>query len=146
MYAIIEGKRSVRKLYTESLVRRGDITVEDAERALEDFQARLQVALDETRQSAPPRPTALPAPSTAPEDRPSVATGVARDELERLAVAATAVPAGFTVHPKLLRQFEQRAQMVAGGEVDWALGEALALGSIVLEGTDVRLSGQDTRR
>jgi len=56
------------------------------------------------------------------------------------------VPEGFTVHPKLLRQFEQRAQMVAGGEIDWALGEALALGSIVLEGTDVRLSGQDTRR
>ena len=50
------------------------------------------------------------------------------------------------MHPKLLRQFEQRAQMVAGGEVDWALGEALAFGSILLEGTDVRLSGQDTRR
>ncbi|HEY5023923.1 MAG TPA: multifunctional oxoglutarate decarboxylase/oxoglutarate dehydrogenase thiamine pyrophosphate-binding subunit/dihydrolipoyllysine-residue succinyltransferase subunit [Acidimicrobiales bacterium] len=146
MYAIIEGKRSVRKLYTESLVRRGDITVDDAERALEDFQARLQVALDETRQSAPPRPTVLRAPDPVPAPRPSIATGVGRDELERLAVAATAVPEGFTVHPKLLRQFEQRAQLVAGGEVDWALGEALALGSIVLEGTDVRLSGQDTRR
>ena len=146
MYRIIEGKRSVRKLYTESLVRRGDITVDDAERALEDFQARLQVALDETRQSAPPRPTALPTPSAAPVAHRAVATGVGRDELERLAAAATAVPEGFTVHPKLLRQFEQRAQMVAGGEVDWALGEALALGSIVLEGTDVRLSGQDTRR
>ncbi len=146
MYAIIEGKRSVRKLYTESLVRRGDITVEDAERALEDFQARLQVALDETRQTAPPRPTVLPAPAVTPLARPSPSTGVGRDELERLAVAATAVPEGFTVHPKLLRQFEQRAQMVAGGDVDWALGEALALGSVVLEGTDVRLSGQDTRR
>jgi 2-oxoglutarate dehydrogenase E1 component len=146
MYAIIEGKRSVRKLYTESLVRRGDITVDDAERALEDFQARLQVALDETRQSSPPRPTALPAPAMAPAARPVVSTGVGRAELEHLALAATAVPEGFTVHPKLLRQFEQRAQMVAGGEVDWALGEALALGSIVLEGTDVRLSGQDTRR
>ena len=75
-----------------------------------------------------------------------MATGVARDELERLAAAATAVPPGFTVHPKLAKQFEQRAQMVAEGEVDWALGEALALGSILLEGTDVRLSGQDTRR
>ncbi len=146
MYAIIEGKRSVRKLYTESLVRRGDITVDDAERALEDFQARLQVALDETRQSAPPRPTVLPAPPVTPPARPSPGTGVGRDELEHLAVAATAVPEGFTVHPKLLRQFEQRAQMVAGGEIDWALGEALALASIVLEGTDVRLSGQDTRR
>jgi len=146
MYAIIEGKRSVRKLYTESLVRRGDITVEDAERALEDFQARLQVALDETRQTAPPQPTTLPAPVPTRVSRPSVATGVDRAELERLAVAATAVPEGFTVHPKLLRQFEQRAQMVAAGEVDWALAEALAFGSIVLEGTDVRLSGQDTRR
>src|ERR1700685_2311008 len=120
MYAIIDGKRSVRKLYTESLVRRGDITVGDAERALEDFQARLQVALDETRQTAPPRPTALPVPPVSVPARPAPATGVARDELERLAAEATAVPEGFTVHPKLVRQFDQRAQLVAGGEVDWA--------------------------
>ena len=146
MYAIIEGTRSVRKLYTESLVRRGDITLDEAERALEDFQTRLQVALDETRQAAPPHPTALPTPAAPVEPPAAVPTGVARDELERLVAAATAVPEGFTVHPKLLRQFGQRAQMVAGGEVDWALGEALALGSILLEGTDVRLSGQDTRR
>jgi len=120
--------------------------LEEAERALEDFQARLQVALDETRQTAAPHPTALPAPPVPPAPVPAVPTGVARDELERLAAAAIAVPAGFTVHPKLLRQFDQRAQMLAGGEVDWALGEALALGSVLLEGTDVRLSGQDTRR
>ncbi len=146
MYAIIDNKRSVRKLYTESLVRRGDITVEQAERALEDFQARLQVALDETRQTAAPRPTALPAPPAPPVATRAVPTGVARDELERLAADAIAVPEGFTVHPKLVRQFDQRGRMLAGGEVDWALGEALALGSILLEGTDVRLSGQDTRR
>jgi 2-oxoglutarate dehydrogenase E1 component len=146
MYAIIDSKRSVRKLYTESLVRRGDITLEDAERALEDFQTRLQSALDETRQSAPPRPSALPVPAPPPVPRVAVPTGVARDELERLAAEAVSVPEGFTVHPKLVRQFENRAEMVAGGEVDWALGEALALGSILLEGTDVRLTGQDTRR
>jgi 2-oxoglutarate decarboxylase len=146
MYAIIDSKRSVRKLYTESLVRRGDITVEDAERALEDFQARLQVALDETRQSAPPSASALPVPPPPSAPRVPVPTGVARAELERLVAGVTSVPEGFTVHPKLLRQFENRAEVVAGGEVDWALGEALALGSIVLEGTDVRLSGQDTRR
>ncbi len=146
MYAIIDNKRSVRKLYTESLVRRGDITVEEAEKALEDFQARLQVALDETRQTSPPRPTTLPSPPAPPTSGPAVPTGVGRDELERLATEASAVPAGFTVHPKLLRQFDQRARMLAGGEVDWALGEALAFGSVLLEGTDVRLSGQDTRR
>ena len=52
MYALIEAKRSVRKLYTESLVRRGDISLEEAEKALDDFSARLQAALDETRAEA----------------------------------------------------------------------------------------------
>jgi len=146
MYAIIDGTRSVRKLYTESLVRRGDITLEEAERALEDFQARLQTALDETRQAVAPAPRALPSPAPPSRARPAVPTGVDRRELERLATAAASVPEGFTVHPKLVRQFDQRTRMVAGGEVDWALGEALAFGSILLEGTDVRLSGQDTRR
>ncbi|HUI02867.1 MAG TPA: multifunctional oxoglutarate decarboxylase/oxoglutarate dehydrogenase thiamine pyrophosphate-binding subunit/dihydrolipoyllysine-residue succinyltransferase subunit, partial [Acidimicrobiales bacterium] len=146
MYAIIDAKRSVRKLYTESLVRRGDITLEEAERALEDFGARLQVALDETRQAPPPRLPAVPAPAAAPAPRVAVPSGVDRHTLERLAGVVLSVPEGFTVHPKLLRQFSQRAAMVAGGEVDWAMGEAMALGSVLLEGTDVRLSGQDTRR
>src|SRR5256885_2766970 len=53
MYKRIDAKRSVRKLYTESLVKRGDITVDEAEKALDDFQSRLQGALDETRQHAP---------------------------------------------------------------------------------------------
>jgi 2-oxoglutarate dehydrogenase E1 component len=146
MYAIIETMRSVRKLYTEALVRRGDITMEEAEQALADFQARLQTALDETRQAAPPRPTTLPAAVAPAAPAVDVRTGVDTATLERLVVDATAVPAGFTVHPKLARQFEQRAGVVAQGEVDWALGEALALGSLLLEGTDVRLAGQDTRR
>jgi 2-oxoglutarate dehydrogenase E1 component len=138
--------RSVRKLYTEALVRRGDITMEEAEQALADFQARLQTALDETRQAAPPQPTTLPAalPPVAPVV--AVRTGVEPAVLEGLVVDATSVPAGFTIHPKLVRQFEQRAALVASGEVDWALGEALAIGSLLLEGTDVRLAGQDTRR
>ena len=146
MYALIDAHRSVRKIYTESLVRRGDITLEEAEQALEDFQARLQTALDETRQAPSPPPATLPSPSAPEPPEPAVPTGVDRNVLESLAVAAVAVPHGFTMHPKLLRQFDQRARVVAEGEVDWALGEALAIGSLLLEGTDVRLSGQDTRR
>jgi 2-oxoglutarate decarboxylase len=145
MYALIEGKRSVRKLYTESLVHRGDITLEDAELALEDFQTRLQQALDDTRQSTPPRPPTPPAAPVRAVAAP-VETGVPRDELEELAVEVLAVPPGFTVHPKLKRQFDQRAAMVRAGEVDWAMGESLALASILVGGTPVRLSGQDTRR
>jgi len=146
MYAIIETMRSVRKLYTEALVRRGDITMEEAEQSLADFQARLQTALDETRQAAPPKPTTLPAAAAPTDSGVEVRTGVDGRVLERLVVDATLVPEGFTIHPKLARQFEQRAAVVAEGEVDWTLGEALAFGSLLLEGTDVRLAGQDTRR
>ena len=146
MYARIERRRSVRKLYTEALVKRGDITLEEAERALEDFSARLQEALDETRSSAPPQPTTLPTSSPVATVLPTVSTGVDREVLDRIVAALTEAPEGFTVHPKLARQIEARAKLYAGGEVDWALGEALAMGSILLEGDDVRLAGQDTRR
>ena len=60
MYQRIEAKRSVRKLYTETLVRRGDITLEEAEQALDDFNSRLQAALDEVRAETPPPPAHLP--------------------------------------------------------------------------------------
>ena len=149
MYALIEAKRSVRKLYTESLVRRGDITLEQAEEALDSFSARLQAALDETR--AGTDASAVPVPElpeyVVPDLRlPPIETGIDHAVVSRLAAAAAAAPDGFTVHPKLVRQFEQRDKVVADGEVDWALGEALALGSLLLEGTNVRLTGQDTRR
>jgi 2-oxoglutarate dehydrogenase E1 component len=66
--------------------------------------------------------------------------------VSRLATVVRTVPDGFVLHPKLARQFEQRDKVVADGEIDWALGEALAFGSLLLEGTDVRVTGQDTRR
>ncbi|HEX3462315.1 MAG TPA: multifunctional oxoglutarate decarboxylase/oxoglutarate dehydrogenase thiamine pyrophosphate-binding subunit/dihydrolipoyllysine-residue succinyltransferase subunit [Acidimicrobiales bacterium] len=149
MYALIEAKRSVRKLYTESLVRRGDITLEEAEHALDNFSARLQAALDETRAEA--ESTAgvtpvLPVYSVPDLTIPPAATGVDSAVLSRLAATVSAVPEGFVIHPKLARQFEARDKVVADGEVDWALGEAMAFGSMLLEGTNVRLTGQDTRR
>ena len=158
MYALIEAKRSVRKLYTESLVRRGDISLDEAELALDDFSARLQAALDETRAEAEAEAetaagggggASVPVlPEYVVPDLwiPPVETGVDVAVLTRLAEVVRSVPDGFVIHPKLARQFEQRDKVVADGEVDWALGEALAFGTLLLEGTNVRLSGQDTRR
>ncbi|MGH9156406.1 MAG: multifunctional oxoglutarate decarboxylase/oxoglutarate dehydrogenase thiamine pyrophosphate-binding subunit/dihydrolipoyllysine-residue succinyltransferase subunit [Acidimicrobiales bacterium] len=145
MYERIERRRSVRKLYTEALVKRGDITLAEAERALEDFSARLQTALDETRSSAPPKPTSLVSATPVPV-APSPETGVDRAVLDAIAAATHTAPDGFVVHPKLARQLEARAALYASGGVDWALAEALALGSLLAEGVDVRLAGQDTRR
>ena len=146
MYDLIKMHRSVRKIYTETLVRRGDITMEEAEAALKDFSRRLQAALDETRATAPPRPTKLPARLPPAPVLPPIDSGVPIETLDRIVAVLHNPPEGFSVHPKLIRVFENRAKLWAGGEADWALGEALAYGSLLVEGHDVRLAGQDTRR
>jgi len=146
MYRKIDVRRSVRKIYTELLVRRGDISLDEAEHALDDFAIRLQTALDETRSDTPePEIKARPA-STRVRTLPSTDTSVPLSALQRIDRALAQLPDGFVVHPKLARQFATRAEMAAGGEVDWALGEAYALGSILADGTSIRLTGQDTRR
>ena len=108
--------------------------------------SRLQTALDETRSSAPPKVIELPAPRPAASMEPPVQTGVARETLDRIAEAVHTVPEGFTAHPKLAKQLATRAGLYQQGEVDWALGEAFAFGSLLLDGKDVRLAGQDSRR
>jgi 2-oxoglutarate dehydrogenase E1 component len=145
MYKAISDRRSVRKLYVESLVRRGDITVEEAEQALADYQAKLQVALEETRATAPPAIT-VPKPPRPLGVLPHIDTGVDRAVLDRVFAKLTDYPDGFTIHPKLAKQFEQRAELYRQGELDWATAEALAFGSLVIEGHPVRLAGQDSRR
>jgi 2-oxoglutarate dehydrogenase E1 component len=147
MYREIEQHRSVRKLYTESLVKRGDITIDEAEAALADFSKRLQQALDETRASAPPHLERLSRYS--PAEIPPLSglrTSVSRARVDELSHVLHSTPSGFTVHPKLARQLEHRAQMYESGLVDWALAEALAMGSLLADGIDVRVAGQDTRR
>ncbi|MGH9269571.1 MAG: multifunctional oxoglutarate decarboxylase/oxoglutarate dehydrogenase thiamine pyrophosphate-binding subunit/dihydrolipoyllysine-residue succinyltransferase subunit, partial [Acidimicrobiales bacterium] len=106
----------------------------------------LQTALDETRSTAPPRPTRLPPAPPLPAPAAPVPTGVGRPVLDRIMAALATVPTGFRVHPKLAHQLEARNRLFASGDVDWATAEALAFGSLLLEGTDVRLAGQDTRR
>jgi 2-oxoglutarate dehydrogenase E1 component len=79
--------------------------------------------------------------------RPHLETGVDRAELERIFAQLTNYPQGFTPHPKLAKQFESRRQQFeTDHEVDWATGEALAIGSLILEGYPVRLAGEDSRR
>ena len=147
MYKRIEARRSVRKLYTESLVKRGDISLEEAEAALEDFQQRLQAALDETRSHAPPSPLTAHAAPQPLGVLPHVDTGVPRAELDAVFASLNTVPPGFHIHPKLEKQFETRRKMYEqDGEVDWSLAEALAFGSLLHAGTSVRLSGEDSRR
>ena len=144
MYDIIDGKRSVRKLYTESLVGRGDITLEDAEAALKDFQQQLEKVFVETRNASG---KAAPEPEiehVTPSQQ--VRTAVTVEVIKRIADAYANPPEGFTIHPRLKPQIDKRVAMASVGGVDWATAELFAFGSLVMQGRAVRVAGQDTRR
>jgi 2-oxoglutarate decarboxylase len=142
MYDLIDAKRSVRKIYTESLIGRGDITVEEAEQALRDYQEQLERVFAETRDvSSAPVEEVPPAPTEG-----SAETAISVEVLKRIGESQINVPEGFTVHPRLLPQLQKRAQMVSDGGIDWAMAETIAFGSLLLDGKPIRLAGQDTRR
>ena len=105
MYKAIAERRSVRKQFVEAVVKRGELTLDEAEEALADFHRRLQVALDETRQSAP-APTRAAKPPAPRGVLPHVPTGVDRAVLDTVFDHLTEYPEGFTPHPKLVKQFE----------------------------------------
>ncbi|GAB2620869.1 multifunctional oxoglutarate decarboxylase/oxoglutarate dehydrogenase thiamine pyrophosphate-binding subunit/dihydrolipoyllysine-residue succinyltransferase subunit [Streptomyces capparidis] len=145
MYDLIDKKRSVRKLYTESLIGRGDITLEEAEQALKDFQDQLEKVFTEVREAASAAPVAEPGPPQ-PDFPVPVDTAVSQEVVKRVAESQVALPEWLNVHPRLLPQLQRRAAMVEDGTIDWAMGETLAVGSLLMEGVPVRLAGQDSRR
>ncbi len=151
MYALIEARTGVRELYTQQLVAKGDLTSEECEAAGADFRSRLDQAFEETHT---PHDTGLDArgpsldesgESPQPPDAP-VATAAPREALETVVRALETRPEGFSVHPKLERVLQANRLVFEEGHVDWALAESLAFGTMLLEGTPVRLAGQDTRR
>lgn len=150
MYDLIENKRSVRKLYAANLVGRGDLTMEEYEKAQSDFHSELERAFAETHEAHTASISAqeLSTVGSNEEQRPSEpeSTAVDQDVVTTIGEAHSNPPEGFTVHPKLQRVLDKRAKMSQEGDIDWAYGELLALGSLVMEGTSVRLAGQDSRR
>ncbi len=153
MYDLIEGKRSVRHLYTESLIRRGDITEEEAEAVSQDYLAQLERVFLETREGFSGTDTesisGLELPSSQSSDAGVMVgwqTAVSQGQVERIGRAHTRPPEGFAVHPKLAKLLERREAMSREGGIDWGYGEILAFGSLLQEGVPVRLAGQDARR
>lgn len=145
MYDLIEQKRSVRKLYTESLIGRGDITIEEAEEVLRNYQALLERVFTEVREAdaKPDQWTTVP---DYPEKLEGGSTAVSGEVLKRISDAYITPPEGFTVHPKVMPQLTRRAAAITEGPIDWGTGEILAFGSLLMEGRPVRLAGQDSRR
>jgi 2-oxoglutarate dehydrogenase E1 component len=146
MYNLIEAKRSVRTLYTEALMGRGDITEDELEAAQRDFHQRLEEAFEETHAAQTGKIPAITEVSAAEEAAEPATTGVDASVLALIGDAHGNYPPGFSVHPKLLPLLQKRGEMSRQGDIDWGFGELIAIGSLLLEGTPVRLVGQDARR
>ncbi|MCW4467023.1 multifunctional oxoglutarate decarboxylase/oxoglutarate dehydrogenase thiamine pyrophosphate-binding subunit/dihydrolipoyllysine-residue succinyltransferase subunit [Glutamicibacter sp. MNS18] len=159
MYNLIEAKRSTRKLYTEALVGRGDITQEEADNALAEYRGSLERIFSETHAAqTSPIPIVTPGstindlekPFAQAEDeltrdaaRPSA---ISAQTLAHIGEAHLAIPEGFNVHNKLKSLLERREKMSREGGIDWGFAELAAIGSLSMEGVPVRLAGQDSRR
>jgi 2-oxoglutarate dehydrogenase E1 component len=172
MYKKIAERPTLTEVYTEQLIMRGDLTVAETEAVRSKFQAKLQAAHAEIRQgdketrrqgdkdaegsSVSLSPCLLVSSSsfqgqwqglTSHYSHAPAETGVPDDVLKTIADALTRVPDHLSVHPKIAKLLEaRREEFVRRHPVDWATAEALAFGSLLLEGTPVRLSGQDSRR
>lgn len=146
MYDLIEQKRSVRKLYTESLIGRGDITIEEAEQVLRDYQQQLERVFTEVREASTQPSEWTTVPDYPDKPAGEARTAVSMDVMKRISDAYVTPPDGFTVHPKVMPQLQRRAAAITEGPIDWGTGEILAFGSLLMDGRPVRLAGQDSRR
>nr|MDQ3314244.1 2-oxoglutarate dehydrogenase E1 component [Verrucomicrobiota bacterium] len=154
LYAKIDRRPSIRKLYKKELIDAGRLSEEEAARLEGEFEQKLQAALDDVKAHA-----------TQPADRKerfnestavfqpdysvgSPPTAITPETLRQIVDGLTRVPDGFRVLPKVKRMLLDRRREIfeAGGPYDWGFAEALAFGSLLLEGTPIRLSGQDSRR
>jgi 2-oxoglutarate decarboxylase len=149
MYRRIQEHPGVRALYARRLIRDGVVTEDEVERLEARQRARYEEALAAAQEMGR-RAGAVPAGPTHPGESgrvEDVATGVPRQTLSRIGRVLTTVPAGFNLNPKMVQQLARRARMAEGAlPLDWATAEALAFGSLLLEGTPIRMSGQDSSR
>jgi 2-oxoglutarate dehydrogenase E1 component len=144
MYKLVEAKRSTRNLYTEALIGRGDITVEEADEVLRDYQVQLDAVYNAVHNNEPEHDESIVVPIAPPPE--SVDTSVDEATLRKIVATQNAIPEGFLPHAKLTPQLAKRVDMLDEGTVDWSTGELLAMGSLLLEGHPIRLAGQDVKR
>ncbi|MFT9297535.1 MAG: 2-oxoglutarate dehydrogenase E1 component, partial [Gluconobacter sp.] len=152
MVHAIQSRPTTRRLYADHLIRKGILTSEQVEEMWQHFQRRLEEQFAASEHYRPNATDWLDGPqdSTRLQDEPEriqPMTGVPMERLRMIGEAIGTIPEGLNVHPRLARQIIARGKAVAdGGPLDWATAEALAFGTLSMDGHPVRLSGQDSRR
>ena len=157
LYRTIAAHPLVSALYTETLVSQGSITAAEGDAIRAEYSSSLEEnlgkakereAIKAAKRARPGDPFKGSNAQFQPEyHHTPVQTAVPAEEIGRIATALTTVPSTFKVNPKIKRLLDARLQAYKdGGPVDWGFGEALAFGSLLVEGSPVRLSGQDCER
>jgi 2-oxoglutarate dehydrogenase E1 component len=154
MYDHIKKHPTLLTIYSQQLEQENLLPKAEADQFFKEKIDNLQRILDAARKSAPDvKPNAFNGlwkglrRGKLEDFERSVATAASKDSLDKVAKVLTEVPGGdFHVHPKIAKLIGARKEMADKGQLDWAMGELLAYGSLCLEGTPVRLSGQDVKR
>jgi len=143
-YSEIEEKESIATGYGKRLIEEGYIEESQVKEYFESFRERFERAHEVTSSSAP----IGEACSTVGRFQPSMPpTGVSGEALSAIARTLVDYPEGFEPHPKLSRILQRRVDTLEKGEgIEWGFAEALSFGSLMLEGRNIRLSGQDSGR
>lgn len=150
MYARVKAHPGTRHLYARHLIREGVISEEDLANMTRKVVEKYEGILGRAKQIASevkPKKTSLAAPIADEDGSVVLETGADASLLQAVAEKVSLVPEGFQINPKMVGQLARRAKMGAGEvPMDWGFAEAMAVGSLVLEGIPVRLSGQDSGR
>jgi 2-oxoglutarate dehydrogenase E1 component len=153
MYRAIRETKTTRALYAARLAAEGVVSADDSQAMWDDFAAKLEASYQAAQSYKPNKAdwleghwTGLSQPEREAEWTEEK-TEIDLETLRKIGDAISRVPDGFDVNPKIARQLEAKRTAIEQGEgIDWATGEALAFGSLLLEGHRVRLSGEDSQR
>lgn len=148
MYARVKAHPGVCTIYSRRLIKEGVITETGLEELIAERVRRYEDALARARQVAPKKEAPPDIAQIEELDgSPVIETPVGAELIKSIAEKIAVVPSDFHVNPKMVGQLARRAKMGLGElPIDWAFAEAIAFGSLVVEGSRVRLSGQDSGR
>ncbi|WP_235923000.1 multifunctional oxoglutarate decarboxylase/oxoglutarate dehydrogenase thiamine pyrophosphate-binding subunit/dihydrolipoyllysine-residue succinyltransferase subunit [Corynebacterium lizhenjunii] len=146
LYDVIEDHTSVRELYTQELIGRGDLSEADAEAAARDFHDQMEAVFSEVKEAEKQPPKEQTGITSAQQLTRGLDTSITREELASIGQAYLDTPEGFQYHKRVGKIAEQRAKAAIEGGIDWGFGELIAFGSLANSGKVVRLAGEDSRR
>ncbi|HVF86309.1 MAG TPA: multifunctional oxoglutarate decarboxylase/oxoglutarate dehydrogenase thiamine pyrophosphate-binding subunit/dihydrolipoyllysine-residue succinyltransferase subunit [Pyrinomonadaceae bacterium] len=149
MYARVKAHPGVRAKYAARLVQEGVLSEAEVEAMTAEVVARYEARLARAKEIVAGKPPKheLPPPIAEADGSAIIETPVSAETVRDVAHRIAVVPEGFNINPKMVSQLARRAKMGEGAlPMDWAFAEAMAFGSLALEGTPVRLSGQDSGR